>query len=65
MMNDFEGQTSFKVTSDKQTPDTVWTCVLGQAFLSFIKSRRSAIGSVDSDSDMNIREWQFKLVIRK
>ena len=51
--NYFEGQTSLSVTPDKQTPDMIRRGVLSQALLSAIKSRRSAIGSVDSGSDMN------------
>ena len=51
--NDLEGQMFPKVAPDKQTPDMVRRRVLSQALLSSIKSRRSAIGSVDSGSDMN------------
>ena len=53
VMNDFEGQMSLNVTPDKQTPDMVGRGVLSQDILSSIRSRRSAISSVDSGSDMN------------
>ena len=53
VMDDFEGQMFLNVTIDKQTPDMVRTSELGQDLLSSIRSRRSAIGSVDSGSDMN------------
>ena len=51
--DDSGGQVSPKVTLDKQTPDKVKRGVLSQALLASIRSRRSAIGSIDSGSDMN------------
>ena len=53
VMDDFEGQMFLNVTIDKQTPDMVRTSVLSQALLSSIRSRRSAIGIIDSGSDMS------------
>ena len=53
-MTDNSGeQKSLKVTLDKQTPDEVKRGMLSQALFTSTRSRRSAIGSVDSGSDMN------------
>ena len=52
-MDDSGGQTSIKVTLDKQTPDEVKRGMLSQALFASITSRRSAIGTVNSGSDMN------------
>ena len=51
--DDSGGQTSLKVTLDKQTPDEVKRGMLSQALFTSIRSKRSVIGSVDSGSDMN------------
>ena len=53
VMDGSGGHMSLKVTSDKQTPDEVKRGVLSQVLLASIRSRRSAIGSVDSGSHMN------------
>ena len=53
VMDDSGGQMSLKVLLDKQTPDEVKRGVLTQALFASIRSRRSAIGSVDSGLDMN------------
>ena len=46
-------QTSLKVTLDKQTPDKAKRGMLSKALFTSIRSRRSAIGSVDPGSDIN------------
>ena len=51
--NASEGQTSLKITFNKQTPEEVKRGILNQALLASIQSCRSAIGSIDSGSDMN------------
>ena len=48
------GQTFPKVTLYKQTSEEVKGGMLSQALLVSIRSRRSAIGSIDSGSDMNL-----------
>ena len=52
-MDDSGGQTSPKVTLDKQTTDEVKRSMLSQALLASIRSRRSAIGGTESGSDIN------------
>ena len=47
------GQMSLKIMFDKQTPEEVKGGILSQALLASIRSCRSAIGSIDSGSDMN------------
>ena len=47
------GQISLKVALDKQIPDEVQRGRLNQTLFTCIRSRRSAIGSVDSGSNMN------------
>ena len=47
------GQTSFKTMFNKQTPEEVKRGILSQDLLASNQSCRSAIGSIDSDSDMN------------
>ena len=51
--DDAGGQRSLKVTLDKQTPDEAKRGMQSEALFTSIRSRRSAIGSVDSGSDMN------------
>ena len=52
-MDDSGGQMSLKMMFDKQTPEEVKRGILSQALLASIRSWRSAIGSIDSGSDMN------------
>ena len=49
----FGGQISLKITFNEQTPEEVKRGILSQALLASILSCRSAIGSIDSGSDMN------------
>ena len=51
--DDSGGQMSLKETLDKQTTDEVKRSMLSQVLFASIRSGRSAIGSVDSGSDMN------------
>ena len=53
VIDDSGGQTSLKITLDKQTPDDIKRGILSQTLMVSIRSRRSAIGYVDSGFDMN------------
>ena len=48
------GQTSLKITFNKQIPEEVKRGILSQVLLASIPSCRSVIGSIDSGSDMNL-----------
>ena len=52
-MNVSGGQKSLKITFNKQTPEEVKRGILSQTLLASIRSCRSAIGSIDSGSDMS------------
>ena len=47
------GQTSLKITFDKQTPEEVKRGVLSEVLLASIRLHKIAIGSINSGSDMN------------
>ena len=47
------GQTSLKIMFDKQTPKEIKRGILSQDLLASIRAWRSAIGSIDSGSDMS------------
>ena len=53
VMDESGGHISLKITFNKQTPEEVKRGMLSQALLASTRSQRSAIGTIDSDSDMS------------